>query len=132
MVAGQVAALLLLIAVGYGVRKKNIVSATCSADLSKVLFYVISPALNFNTFSKEFSLQDFEMHYKTLLSGLAVVIVLIILSTNLFESIVMSRFAVIVAVILGIATHNPDITAVMITSLIVIAPSYNNYTIIID
>lgn len=78
MVAGQVAALLLLIAVGYGVRKKNIVSATCSADLSKVLFYVISPALNFNTFSKEFSLQDFEMHYKTLLSGLSVVIVLII------------------------------------------------------
>ncbi len=80
IVAEQVLVLLVFIATGYILKKLHIVPENSSSVLSKMLFFVFSPALTFNTFATKFSLPIFKENYLVLIYGTVILVVLMILA----------------------------------------------------
>ncbi len=80
IVAEQVLVLLVFISIGYILKKLHILPESSSSVLSKMLFFIFSPALTFNTFSTKFSLQIFKENYLILIYGTVILVTLMIIS----------------------------------------------------
>lgn len=80
VVAQQVAILILFISIGYVLRKTNIVPQSGASVLSKLLFFVFMPALNFNTFATQFTIDVFSGKYIILIYGLVIMLAVAVAS----------------------------------------------------
>ena len=80
IVEKQVLILLIFISIGYFLRKANIIPHSGSGVLSKMLFYIFSPALTFNTFATKFTIPIFKENYMILIYGTLILIALILIS----------------------------------------------------
>ena len=80
IVAKQVLILLIFISIGYFLRKAHIIPKSGSGVFSKMLFYVFSPALTFNTFATKFSIPVFKENYLVLVYGAVILIIFMLIA----------------------------------------------------
>ncbi len=89
VVAQQVAILILFMSIGYVLRKTNIVPQSSALVLSRLLFFVFMPALNFNTFATQFTFDVLKENSIIILYGIVIMLVVAIASkfvARLFSS----------------------------------------------
>ena len=70
VVVGSVLTLFLLMAVGYGLKKKDILTSSMLPKLSTILLYIVSPAIILDCFQVE---RSAALDYQLMVGGMALV-----------------------------------------------------------
>lgn len=85
--------MLICMVVGFILRKKKIEPEDTDSVLSKFLSFVVSPALSFNSFSQNFSLQSISENYTIVLFGLLIALLAVLIGTVLSGLFVKNGYA---------------------------------------
>ena len=85
--------MLICMLIGFVLRKKKIEPEDTDSVLSKFLSFVVSPALTFNSFSQNFSLQSISDNYMIVLFGLLISLLAILIGTVLAGAFVKEGYA---------------------------------------
>ena len=85
--------MLICMIVGFVLRKKKIEPEDTDSVLSKFLSFVVAPALTFNSFSQNFSLQSISENYTIVLFGLLIAVLAVLIGTVLSGLFVKEGYA---------------------------------------
>lgn len=85
--------MLICMLVGFVLRKKKIEPENTDSVLSKFLSFVVSPALTFNSFLQNFSIQSISENYKIVLYGLLIALLAVLIGTILAGVFVKEGYA---------------------------------------
>ncbi len=85
--------MLICMIVGFVLRKKKLEPEDTDSVLSKFLSFVVAPALTFNSFSQNFSLQSISENYTIVLFGLLIAVLAVLIGTVLSGLFVKEGYA---------------------------------------
>ena len=85
---GAMLTMLICMIVGFLLQRKNIVLEGTDSVFSRFLSFVVSPALNFNSFSQNFNVQNIRENYNIVLFGVLIAFIAVTIGTFLSRAFV--------------------------------------------